>query len=130
MRRGCQEQACVQINLFFTSIVSELIAEHVALHSLVGYHLFLDPRILSLKLLDKTPLFAAWLVSFCVELITDITTMVPMLGFLPVSMSDFMRGQSILPAVLFLLCASTHAHLIGLHSYLDQDRYLCDSHVN
>mmetsp|Transcript_30311 Transcript_30311/g.94091 ORF Transcript_30311/g.94091 Transcript_30311/m.94091 type:complete len:277 (-) Transcript_30311:19-849(-) len=127
MRRGLPEMASAHANVFFTSVLSELIAEHVALHSLVGYHIFLDPRVLSLSVqTDKTKVFKAWLVSFFAELATDFITMVPMLGFLPIGLSISRRGLPFLPMVMFLLCAPAHAHLLGLHSYLDQRRYFCD----
>mmetsp|Transcript_90653 Transcript_90653/g.282295 ORF Transcript_90653/g.282295 Transcript_90653/m.282295 type:complete len:201 (+) Transcript_90653:690-1292(+) len=128
LKRGQPEMADAQMSLFVASVATELVAEHVALHSLVAYNFFLDPRIMSISMqLDRGLVIKAWAVSFALELATDVLIMVPMLGFLPVGRTRMWNhGDCSWPVMLFLLCACVHHNLIGLHSYLDEDRYFCN----
>eukprot|EP00414_Alexandrium_minutum_P003682 CAMPEP_0113822268 /NCGR_PEP_ID=MMETSP0328-20130328/2156_1 /TAXON_ID=39455 /ORGANISM="Alexandrium minutum" /LENGTH=220 /DNA_ID=CAMNT_0000790205 /DNA_START=5 /DNA_END=667 /DNA_ORIENTATION=+ /assembly_acc=CAM_ASM_000350 len=125
---GCMELGRVQINIAFTGIISDLIAEHVALHGGLAYSLFLDSRILTISLQpDRNLALQAWALSFAAELFVDFLVIVPLLSFLPVS-TDALFGKpcKFLTETLILLCACVHAHLVGLHGYLDKDRYFCN----
>jgi len=128
LARRCEELASVQINIFFTAIVSELLAEHVALHGCLGYNLFLDHRVLTLGVQrDRYQAVMAWAISFAMEVVTDVATLVPMILFLPVSFGAVLsKHRQLLPAALFILCVCVHPHLVGMHTYLDRTHYMCD----
>lgn len=127
-RKGQMEMARVQIYISFTGIICDVIAEHVALHGGLGYNLFLDRRILSMETQpDRNQAIEAWALSFVVELVVDVLLVVPLLCFVPVSTNAlFWKRLRSISVFSILLVSCAHAHLVGLHGYLEKARYLCD----
>jgi len=120
--------AMMHMNVCFASIASDMLSEHVALHSCFGYALFADPRMLNIgRIRGVEVVLRNWLISFCVELLVDGICVWSMILMLPVSFSGMVtsaRRSTIM--LVFGICATVHPHLIGLQNIVDQDRYICD----
>eukprot|EP00408_Alexandrium_pacificum_P056904 CAMPEP_0171157810 /NCGR_PEP_ID=MMETSP0790-20130122/2162_1 /TAXON_ID=2925 /ORGANISM="Alexandrium catenella, Strain OF101" /LENGTH=395 /DNA_ID=CAMNT_0011622181 /DNA_START=19 /DNA_END=1203 /DNA_ORIENTATION=+ len=113
VRSARVETACAHISLFSMSIVSDILAEHVALHGCLGQDLFLDARVLTIAVhADKSKAMAAWGISFLIEICVDVLIMSLMILFLPISFRTlFGKHVSRRSAVLYMLVSAIQPHL-------------------
>ncbi|CAK0821403.1 unnamed protein product, partial [Prorocentrum cordatum] len=109
-----QDVAMVHVDVFLGSIVSEMLSEHIALHSCLSYALFAEPRIYSIgEIRSAKVIVSNWVMSFVVELIVDgvcIWSIVLMLSNSLNGLVTRVRTSTIM--LIFSLCATIHLHFI------------------
>eukprot|EP00415_Alexandrium_ostenfeldii_P001479 UN1479 len=126
--RGRTEIAVVYINMCCTAIVSQVIAEHVAIHSCFAYELYVDTRVFAASVqAEKANVVAAWGLSLLVEVVVDGFSLLPIVLLFPVSFRGLLfKLFNGWPAVLNVACCCAHPHFIGLHTYVHRARFFCD----
>lgn len=126
-----QEDATVHMNLFFASMVSDMLSEQIALHSCLGYALFADPLIFNIgEKRSASVIVRNWVMSTCVEWVVDGACIWGIILILPVSFRRMVaRATNSTVMLVFAICATVHPHLIGLHNILDVRRYICDPNI-
>eukprot|EP00933_Yihiella_yeosuensis_P037212 TRINITY_DN31091_c0_g1_i1.p1 TRINITY_DN31091_c0_g1~~TRINITY_DN31091_c0_g1_i1.p1 ORF type:complete len:489 (+),score=37.67 TRINITY_DN31091_c0_g1_i1:100-1566(+) len=123
---GDMERVHVVANLYFSGVVSELLAEHFALGCSLGYSLFLDPRILTIAVkYDLTVALRNWGICVLCELLSDIVTCIFVVWHLPVSFKGIYDAAYSLVAMMNLVNICILGATLGLHTSLDKGRYLC-----
>ncbi|CAK0853864.1 unnamed protein product [Prorocentrum cordatum] len=121
----CPGVAMMHMNVFLSSIVSDMLSEQIAIHSCLSYAVFVDPRIFSIGQSRSAEVsFRNWVAASVVELFVDAACIWSVALMLPISFGGMVSWARKSPAMMvFSVCATVYPHLIGLHNFLDQDRY-------
>eukprot|EP00928_Gymnodinium_smaydae_P071523 TRINITY_DN55082_c0_g1_i1.p1 TRINITY_DN55082_c0_g1~~TRINITY_DN55082_c0_g1_i1.p1 ORF type:complete len:485 (-),score=44.90 TRINITY_DN55082_c0_g1_i1:311-1765(-) len=119
------DKAIRHLNMFLTALVSDMIAEHVAMSAAAATSLFVDTRVFSIAVnSDWRAVLVSWGLQVLFELLADSVGLILLFMMLPVKSlrTDILLQPSV---VAWVSCCICMVIVIGLQNSLTSEHFRC-----
>eukprot|EP00927_Polykrikos_kofoidii_P024788 TRINITY_DN22447_c0_g1_i1.p1 TRINITY_DN22447_c0_g1~~TRINITY_DN22447_c0_g1_i1.p1 ORF type:complete len:486 (-),score=48.84 TRINITY_DN22447_c0_g1_i1:20-1477(-) len=124
---GQHNLAVRTLNIHFTSVISDMVAEQISLHGSLGFVMFVDTRLFTFHCNDdKALIWFSWSIQFLAELVSDSATFILAYGLLPLRCGPAVTIARRCWALPGLICALPfYVHTQALRQHVRVESFTC-----